>query len=131
MDPLIMQVIVTGAIELLMFPLLVLLIRRVVGKKLDRFDEKRDQAREERAEDKKREHEQRDAEHAMLLAMARTMLLDNYEKCMDKGFYSLDEREVYSALFEQYVKSGGNGVITAIAERIRKLPTEPPDGDSD
>ena len=127
MDPLIMQVIVTGAIELLMFLLLVLLIRRVVGKKLDRFDEKRDQAREERAEDKKREHEQRDAEHAMLLAMARTMLLDNYEKCMDKGYYSREEREIYSLMYHEYKLSHGNGVIDTIAERIRELPLEPPE----
>jgi hypothetical protein len=54
------------------------------------------------------------------------MLLDNYEKCMTKGCYTVDEREVYSLLYESYKEDNGNGVIDAIAERIRELPMEPP-----
>ena len=125
------QVIVTGAIELLMFPLLVLLIRRIVGRKLDTFDEKREIARVERAEEKRHEHEQREAEHAMLLAIARTMLLDNYEKCIGKGYYSREEREIYSLMYHEYKLSNGNGVIDTIAERIRNLPLEPPEDSDD
>ena len=125
------QVIVTGAIELLMFPLLVLLIRRIVGKRLDTFDEKRETARVERAKDKEREIKEREAEHAMLLAIARTMLLDNYEKCIGKGYYSREEREIYSLMYHEYKLSNGNGVIDTIAERIRDLPLEPPEDDSD
>ena len=116
--------IAVGAINLLMFPILAWLIKRSLGNKLDTMDEKRDAARMEQAEDKK----QREAERSMLLAIARTMLLDNYEKCADKGFYSLEEREVYSLLYESYKKDNGNGVIDAIAERIRELPMEPPKG---
>ena len=131
MDPVVWQIVIAGAVELVIAPIVVAIVIRVFGKRLDHFDDKRERARVEHAEGKRREFEQRNAEHNIVLAIARTMLLNNYEKCMDKGFYSLDEREVYSALFEQYVKSGGNGVITAIAERIRKLPTEPPDGSDD
>lgn len=126
MDPLVQQALVTGVIELLMFPLLVLLIRRLVGRRLDRFDERRELARTEQAEDVRQERERREAEHCIVLAIARTMLLDNYEKCVKKGYYSIDEREVYSLLYESYQKSGGNGIIDTIAERIRDLPTEPP-----
>jgi hypothetical protein len=127
MDPLITQVIVAGVLELVMAPILVFLLKRGISSRLDVFDEKREMAREERAEDKKREHEQRKAERAMILAIARTMLLDNYEKCVSKGFYSVEEREVYSLLHKSYREDGGNGVIETIAERIRKLPLEPPD----
>ena len=114
--------IAVGIINLLMFPILAWIIKRSLGNKLDTMDEKRDAARMEQAEDKK----QREAERSMLLAIARTMLLDNYEKCVEKGCYTLDEREVYSLLYESYKKDKGNGVIDAIAERIRELPMEPP-----
>lgn len=116
--------IAVGVINLLMFPVIAWLIKRSLGQKLDHMDEKRDEARAEQAEDKK----QREAERSMLLAIARTMLLDNFEKCMAKGCYTVDEREVYSLLYESYKEDNGNGVIDAIAERIRELPMEPPNG---
>ena len=124
MDAITQQVIALAALQLLMCPLIVFLIKRNLGKKLDHMDEKRDEARAEHAESQR----QREAERSMLLAIARTMLLDNFEKCMDKGCYTLDEREVYSLLYESYKEDHGNGVIDAIAERIRELPMEPPKG---
>lgn len=116
---------VLGAVNLLMFPILAWLIKRGIGVKLDHMDEKRDAARVEQAEDKK----QREAERAMVLAIARTMLLDNYEKCLTKGYYTYEEREVYSLLYESYKDDDGNGIIDTIAENIRKLPLKPPKED--
>ena len=52
------------------------------------------------------------------------MLLENYEKCMDKGFYSLNERQVYHPLFDNYRKMGGDGIIDDLSERLLELPTE-------
>lgn len=124
MDAITQQVLALAALQLLMCPVLAWLIKRMIGKRLDSFDKKRDDARAEQAESQ-RQHE---AERSMLLAIARTMLLDNFEKCMDKGYYTLDEREVYSLLYESYKEDHGNGVIDAIAERIRELPMEPPKG---
>jgi len=120
--------IAVGVVNLLMFPLILFLVKRFIGKKLDLFDEKRELARIAQSEDEKKAREQREAERSIVLAMARTMLLDNYEKCMNKGFYSVEEREVYSLLFRSYAQDGGNGVIESIAPRIRSLPTDPPDG---
>lgn len=111
-----------GAVNLVMFPLLVWFIKRY----LERFDGKRDRARAEQAEAERVAVEQREAERVIILAMSRTMLLNNYEKCVDKGFYSLEEREVYHKLYEAYKSDGGNSVIDDIAPRIRKLPLEPP-----
>ena len=130
MDPIITQVIIAGALELIMAPILVFLLKRVISARLDVFDEKREAAREERAEEKKRVQEQQEAEHAMLLAIARTMLLENYEKCMEKGYYSREEREIFSLMYQEYKLSHGNGVLDTIAERIRELPLELP-GDKD
>ena len=114
--------IAVGAVNLLAFPLLLWYIKH----KLERFDGKRDEARLEQAEAERRKIKQREAERSMLLAIARTMLLDNFEKCMAKGCYTVDEREVYSILYESYKKDNGNGVIDTIAKRIRELPMEPP-----
>ena len=125
MDPIVTGAIVAFVAELIAAPIIV----GVINRKLNRFDEKREMARIERAEDKKMEREMHEAEHDIILSMSRTMLLNNYERCMDKGYYTVDEREVYAALYSGYVRSGGNGIITAIAGRIRELPTEPPEHD--
>ena len=113
---------IVGTVNLVMFPLILWAIKRW----LEKFDAKRDRARAERAEDERRKTEQREAEHGIVLAIARTMLLDNYEKCMAKGYYSREEREVFSLMYHEYKLSDGNGVIDTIAEHIRELPMEPP-----
>lgn len=122
MDAITPTLIAVGIINLLMFPILAWLIKRSLGQKLDHMDEKRDEARAEQAEDKK----QREAERSIVLAIARTMLLNNWERCMDKGYYTVEEREVYHKLWVSYARDGGNGIIEEIAPRIRALPMEPP-----
>jgi hypothetical protein len=116
---------IVGAVNLLAFPLLLWYIKR----HLERFDGKREEARVERAETERKAIEQREAERVIILAMSRTMLLDNYEKCMAKGYYTLEEREVYHKLYEAYKSDGGNSIIDEIAPRIRRLPIEPPKDD--
>lgn len=108
--------------ELLALPLLLWYIKR----KLEKFDGKREDARIEQAEAERNAAKQREAERVIILAMSRTMLLNNYEKCVDKGYYSLEEREVYHKLYEAYKDDGGNSVIDEIAPRIRRLPIEAP-----
>lgn len=126
MDQAITQVIVAGVVELVALPIMIFIIKRSIGKRLDQFDDKREEARVERAEAERKKIEQREAERGIVLAIARTMLLNNYERCMSKGFYSVEEREVYSKLYQNYKNDNGNGIIDAIAVRIRELPTEPP-----
>ena len=116
-----------GCVELLAFPVAAWLVKRYLGRRLDHMDEKRDEARQERKEASIRAAEQREAERTIILAMSRTMLLDNYEKCCDKGCYSIEEREVYHKLYQAYKSDGGNSVIDEIAPRIRALPLEPPE----
>lgn len=109
-------------VNLLAFPLLLWYIKR----HLERFDGKREQARLEQAKAEREVMERREAERVIILAMSRTMLLNNYEECMDKGYYTLEEREVYHKLYEAYKSDGGNSIIDEIAPRIRALPMEPP-----
>ena len=126
MDQAMTQVVIAGAIELLALPILIFVVKHVIGKRLDAFDEKREEARVARAETERKIVEQREAERTIILAMSRTMLLNNYERCMDKGCYTVEEREVYHKLYLAYKDDGGNSIIDEIAPRIRALPMEPP-----
>jgi len=113
---------VMGMVNILVLPLLLWYIKQ----HLEKFDSKREQARIEHAKAEREAMEQREAERVIILAISRTMLLNNYERCMDKGCYTLEEREVYHKLYEAYKSDGGNSIIDEIAPRIRALPMEPP-----
>lgn len=65
------------------------------------------------------------------IGVARILLLNNYEKVCQKGYYSTAERDVYHSLYEAYKEAGGNGVIDDIAEKIVLLPTQPTHLESD
>lgn len=83
-------------------------------------------------EEREREIElKQQAKDDLLLGMARVTLLETYQKCEEKGYYSLEDREVYGKLFEAYVTNGGDGVIDQIAPKIRALPTTPPSRQGD
>ena len=114
------------ALNAVLTPLVLFVAQRATGKRLDAFDKKREDARREREERERREAERREAERSIVLAITRSMLLDNYEKCMQKGYYTLEEREVYGKLFAAYEFDGGNGIISSIAPQMRELPMEPP-----
>lgn len=70
-----------------------------------------------------REQEDKDAvRDRMNLGMARSMLITNYERCVAKGMYTTDEKEVYHELYEAYEQAGGNGIMKDIRDRILELP---------
>ena len=79
------------------------------------------------ATERQNREEKDQARDQLTLGMARTMLLDNYEKCVNKGYYSVNEREVYHLLYKAYKRDNGNGVIEELAEKIVDLPTETPE----
>ena len=64
------------------------------------------------------------AKDELLLGMSRVMLIENYNRCEEKGYYSTDDREVYGKLFEAYRINGGDGVIDQLAPKLRNLPTK-------
>lgn len=57
------------------------------------------------------------------VSIARIMLVDNYKKAISKGYYSVEDREVYHPLFVAYKAAGGDGIIDELQEVIVKLPT--------
>ncbi len=64
-----------------------------------------------------------EAKDDLVLSMARVMLLENYRDCEEKGFYSMEDREVYGKLFIAYRASGGDGIIDQLAPKLREMPT--------
>ena len=65
-----------------------------------------------------------EAKDELILGMARVLLVENYNRCEEKGFYTTDEREVYGKLFEAYRLNGGDGVIDQLAPKLRAMPTK-------
>ena len=59
-----------------------------------------------------------------LKGLMRERLLDVYNKCVKKGFYSKEEREVYKPLYECYTSDPfhGNGVIKDLHHIMVRLP---------
>lgn len=60
--------------------------------------------------------------------LMRDRLLDNYRRCMKKGYYTMEEREIYGKMFECYENAPfrGNGVMHDLRPLIKALPIEPP-----
>ena len=63
------------------------------------------------------------AKDDLVLGIARVMLLENYRDCEKKGFYAMEDREVYGKLFAAYKESGGNGIIDQLAPKLREMAT--------
>lgn len=59
-----------------------------------------------------------------LKGMMRDRLLETYERCTKKGFYTREERDIYSKLYACYrgAPFDGNSVIKELHDRIIKLP---------
>ena len=63
------------------------------------------------------------AKDELVLGIARVMLLENYRDCEKKGFYSMEDREVYGKLFTAYRVAGGDGIIDQLAPKLREMST--------
>lgn len=74
----------------------------------------------------RKKREEREAIKSDLdIGVARILLLNFYKEVCRKGYYSVEERDVYQALFNAYKAAGGDGVIDDIAEKIVLFPTYP------
>ena len=97
-----------------------------LGYKLRKKDQNNEQYRKEAEEKEKLIREKREAQDGLNLAMARVMLLNKYEQAMAKGYYSVNERNVYHELYKNYINAGGDGIIEDLAQKVVVLPTTPP-----
>lgn len=74
--------------------ILVSVLTAMITHKLKTWDENNTKYRKEREEKEAMEAEKQrirnEANDQLTLGMARTMLLNNYQNCISKGFYSVD-----------------------------------------
>lgn len=98
------------------------LIAKKTGKEQDLKDIKAQLA--ELKKDNAESHKYQDAMISAQRDLIRERLLENYKKCLARGVYTRDEREVYEALFERYEQPpfNGNGVIHDLHSLVRELP---------
>lgn len=98
------------------------LIAKKTGKEQDLKDIKVQLA--ELKKDNAESHKYQDAMISAQRDLIRERLLENYKKCLARGVYTRDEREVYEALFERYESApfNGNGVIHDLHSLVRELP---------
>lgn len=60
-------------------------------------------------------------------ALLRDRIIQAYNHYTEKGYCPIYGRENIEEMYKQYHALGGNGTITELCERLRELPTEPPE----
>lgn len=80
--------------------------------------------REHRDLKDKSDSQERKAIIESLCGMMRERLLENYKRCIKKGYYTREEREIYGEMFECYEKApfNGDGVMHDLRPIMKELP---------
>ena len=93
------------------------MLLQIASEETKKYRESRDQRDEANAEAQR-------AVIESLRAMIRDRLLDAYDKCMEKGYYTKEERETYGELFKCYESKpfDGNGVMHQLQPKMQSLP---------
>lgn len=62
-----------------------------------------------------------------LVALLHSEIRREYKECEAKEYASIPDLENVENLYKSYHALGGNGTGTELVERIRNMPTSPPD----
>lgn len=91
---------------------------------LQKANEETVKYREHRDVKDKEDTKERRAIIESLCGMMRERLLDNYKRCIKKGYYTREEREIYGEMFECYEKApfNGDGVMHDLRPIMKELP---------
>ena len=61
-----------------------------------------------------------------MLALLHDRIYSAYAECQKKGYASVEDLRNLDYLYQPYHRLGGNGTGTELFERVKKMPTEPP-----
>lgn len=91
---------------------------------LQRANEETVRYREHRDAKDQSDTKERKAIIESLCGMMRERLLDNYKRCVKKGYYTREEREIYGEMFDCYEKDpfNGDGVMHDLRPIMKELP---------
>ena len=73
--------------------------------------------------------ERNDSEDRLLLAVARSQLVEQGREYIKRGYITMDEYEEYENHYKLYSNLGGNGLARRIFEQVDELPMMPNDID--
>lgn len=62
-------------------------------------------------------------------ALLRALMLNEYNKWVDRGYAPIYARENFQNMYEQYHNLGVNGVMDGLLEKFMDLPTQPKEGE--
>lgn len=57
-------------------------------------------------------------------ALLRNDIRQAYKECVNKGYCSLDDMENIQDMYDSYHALGGNGSVTRLIEKLKKMDTE-------
>lgn len=73
--------------------------------------------------------ERNSSEDKLLLAVARSQLIEQGREYLKRGYITMDEYEEYEDNYKLYSNLGGNGLARRIFEQVDDLPMMPKDID--
>lgn len=117
------QLMLSAAIQLIMAPILVAILKRMLGKWFDNIDTKREEARQERAKADVETKEWRAAVTGGLRSILRAELVSEHRKTQEQGYCDLETKEYIERTYHAYHKLGGNGIGTHLYDEIVSLPS--------
>lgn len=127
-DPALLHAIMAGVVELLMIPIIVFIVERVVGKKFDDIESKRDQSRVLREKQIEEDKLWQDSMTSGMRALLRGKLVAEHRKCVERGYASVESKEYVSKVYEVYHDGlHGNGLGTSMYDEVMSMPTHPKD----
>lgn len=116
MDAVTPALIAVGCVDLLMFPMVVWVLKRFIGSKLD------DLAR--RRESERITIEMHDAAMEKgMRSLLRAELIHEHRKWTGKGYCPLESKEYAQHTYEAYHELGGNDIGTSMYHDLMALPT--------
>ena len=88
------------------------------------WKKEQEKLREEQKTQREAAEEERKNTHKLLKELAKSELIDRWEKYMERGYVSTYGLANYHTLLELYIERGGNGLAPQLYEQIKKLPIE-------
>ena len=124
-NPVVLQLVITGVIELLCVPIIVFVVKRFLGKRLDDLDRNREAARVAREEKYAHDKAWQESVTAGMRSLLRSKLIHEHRKAMSQGYYSYAEREYLSRVKAAYKGLDGNDIGDTLYAETIALPHEP------
>lgn len=117
------QLLFSAAVQLVMAPILVAILKRMLGSWFDKMNAKREEVREERAKADEETKNWRAAVTAGLRSILRAELVSEHRKAQEQGYCDLETKEYVERTYHAYHKLGGNGIGTHLYDEIVSFPS--------